>query len=105
MGGAEQSRWPSTSVTEFRKLNDAARRYAERAESSFERQKQFIGNASHEMQTPLAVCRNRLEMLVDDAHALTGAVGRDRQGAADAGLPRAAQPFVAYSLRKMLTGW
>ena len=47
-------------------------RYAERAESSFERQKQFIGNASHEMQTPLAVCRNRLEMLVDDAHALTG---------------------------------
>lgn len=66
-------RWPSRPpVTEFRKLNDAARRYAERAESSFERQKQFIGNASHEMQTPLAVCRNRLEMLVDDAHALTG---------------------------------
>ena len=88
-----------TSVTEFRKLNDAARRYAERAESSFERQKQFIGNASHEMQTPLAVCRNRLEMLVDDAHALTGgAVGRDRQGAADAGLPRAAQPFAAAAV-------
>ena len=61
-----------TSGTEFRILNDAARRYAERAESAFERQKQFIGNASHEMQTPLAVCRNRLEMLVDDAHALTG---------------------------------
>ena len=47
-----------TSVTEFRRLNDAARRYAERAEETFERQKQFIGNASHEMQTPLAVCRN-----------------------------------------------
>ena len=61
-----------TSVTEFRRLNDAAMRSAQRAESSFERQKQFIGNASHEMQTPLAVCRNRLEMLVDDAHALTG---------------------------------
>ena len=60
-----------TSVTEFRRLNDAARRYAERAESTFERQKQFIGNASHEMQTPLAVCRNRLEMLVDDAQMLT----------------------------------
>ena len=28
--------------------------------------KQFIGNASHEIQTPLAICRNRLEMLMDD---------------------------------------
>lgn len=60
-----------TSVTEFRRLNEAARRYAARAESSFERQKQFIGNASHEMQTPLAVCRNRLEMLVDDPQGLS----------------------------------
>ncbi|OUQ53442.1 two-component sensor histidine kinase [Alistipes sp. An116] len=60
-----------TSVTEFRRLNDAAVRSAQRAESSFERQKQFIGNASHEMQTPLAVCRNRLEMLVDDPQQLS----------------------------------
>lgn len=60
-----------TSVTEFRRLNEAAKRYAARAESSFERQKQFIGNASHEMQTPLAVCRNRLEMLVDDPQGLS----------------------------------
>lgn len=62
-----------TKVVEFRRLNEAANRYAERAESLFERQKQFIGNASHEMQTPLAICRNRLEMLVDDGSALTEA--------------------------------
>ncbi|HJE88657.1 sensor histidine kinase [Rikenella microfusus] len=55
-----------TRVTEFRKLTDAARRSAERTERLFEEQKQFIGNASHEMQTPLAVCRNRLEMVAAD---------------------------------------
>lgn len=55
-----------TQITEFRKLNEATIRYTERNEQMFEQQKQFIGNASHEMQTPLAICRNRLEMLMDD---------------------------------------
>lgn len=58
-------------IAEFRRLYDAAGRYAVRAEQLFDRQKQFIGNASHEMQTPLAVCRNRLEILVDEGTALT----------------------------------
>ena len=56
----------NTQITEFRKLNDAATRYVERTEQMFEQQKQFIGNASHEIQTPLAICRNRLEMLMED---------------------------------------
>ncbi len=55
-----------TQITEFRKLNEAAIRNAERSEHFLEQQKQFIGNASHEMQTPLAICRNRLEMLMED---------------------------------------
>ena len=55
-----------TRITEFRKLNDAATRYVERTEQMFEQQKQFIGNASHEIQTPLAICRNRLEMMMED---------------------------------------
>ena len=55
-----------TQITEFRKLNEAAIRYLERTEQMFEQQKQFIGNASHEIQTPLAICRNRLEMLMED---------------------------------------
>ena len=71
VGGKNAPLADDTDITEFRRLNEAACRYAARAESLFERQKQFIGNASHEMQTPLAVCRNRLEMLVDDAPAMS----------------------------------
>ena len=55
-----------THTTEFRKLNEAVMRYATHSEEVFEQQKQFIGNASHELQTPLAICQNRLEMLMED---------------------------------------
>lgn len=55
-----------TTITEFKKLNEAAIRQAERSKNLFEQQKQFISNASHELQTPLAICRNRLEMLADN---------------------------------------
>lgn len=48
------------------KLNEAANMFSERSEKLYEQQKLFIGNASHEMQTPLAICRNRLEMLMED---------------------------------------
>lgn len=65
VGRANEPLDNDTRVPEFRRLNEAAIRNAARAEYLFDRQKQFIGNASHEMQTPLAVCRNRLEMLVD----------------------------------------
>lgn len=66
MGTANEPLCNNTRITEFRKLNDAVIRNAERNEQLFEQQKQFIGNASHEIQTPLAICRNRLEMLMED---------------------------------------
>lgn len=53
------------SVVEFKKLTRAARETIERAENHLERQKQFIGNASHELQTPLAVLGNRIEWMMD----------------------------------------
>ncbi len=55
-----------THIVEFRKLNEAVNRFAKHSEEIFEQQKLFIGNASHEIQTPLAVCQNRLEMLMED---------------------------------------
>lgn len=57
-------------VIEFKKLTEAARSTIERAESYMERQKQFIGNASHELQTPLAVLGTRIEWMIDNT-ALT----------------------------------
>ena len=55
-----------THTTEFQRLNEAVVRFATHSEEVFEQQKQFIGNASHELQTPLAICQNRLEMLMED---------------------------------------
>ena len=39
-----------------------------RNEEAYKQQKLFVGNASHEMQTPLAVCSNRLEMLLEEGN-------------------------------------
>lgn len=55
----------STRVNEFMRLNDAVFRSAKRSEQLYMQQKEFTGNASHEIQTPLAVCQSRLEMLAD----------------------------------------
>lgn len=55
-----------TDVVEFKKLNEAVLRSAERNQEVFEQQRLFIGHASHELQTPLAICKNRLEMLSND---------------------------------------
>ena len=53
-------------VQEFKEIESAVLESSERSKRLFEEQKRFIGNASHEIQTPLAVCRNRLELLVDN---------------------------------------
>ncbi|GHV07714.1 two-component sensor histidine kinase [Bacteroidia bacterium] len=53
----------STRITEFKELYNAMEISIKRNEAVFEQQKQFISNASHELQTPLAVCKNRLELM------------------------------------------
>ncbi len=69
-GGGMEGFPNEETVVEFRKLTQAARETIERAETHLERQKQFIGNASHELQTPLAVLGNRIEWMMDNT-ALT----------------------------------
>ena len=53
-------------VQEFKEIESAVLEASEKSKQVYEEQKRFIGNASHEIQTPIAVCRNRLELLVDE---------------------------------------
>lgn len=52
-----------TKIREFRQLSDAALDMGNRSYKAYEEQKQFIENASHELQTPLAIVRGKVELL------------------------------------------
>lgn len=51
---------------EFKEIESAVLEASEKSRQVYEEQKRFIGHASHEIQTPIAICRNRLELLVDE---------------------------------------
>jgi signal transduction histidine kinase len=55
-----------TNVLEFNKLDDEIQRMWKRNEDVFMEQKRFIENAAHELQTPLAITINKLELLMED---------------------------------------
>ena len=54
---------PKTSIDEFRVLNKTVEKLIEKNIRIYNTQKQFIENASHELQTPLAITLNKLEHL------------------------------------------
>ncbi|MCB9186606.1 MAG: HAMP domain-containing histidine kinase [Flavobacteriales bacterium] len=53
-------------IEEFEQLNSELERLILRSVSVYNQQKAFIENASHELQTPLAVLRTKLELLLQD---------------------------------------
>lgn len=55
-----------THIHEFELLNREIDTMIYRNEKTFRNQKQFIENASHELQTPLAVSINKIEILLED---------------------------------------
>lgn len=54
-----------TETKEFMDLQDALNTLLQYSEKSYEQQKEFIGNASHELQTPLAIAIGKLELLIE----------------------------------------
>lgn len=55
-----------TKIREFRELSVAAVDMGNRSYKAYEEQKQFIENASHELQTPLAIVRGKVELLAEN---------------------------------------
>lgn len=55
-----------TCIREFCQLNEAAVDMGQRAFKAYQEQKQFIENASHELQTPLAIARGKVELLAEN---------------------------------------
>ncbi|MCE6988652.1 HAMP domain-containing sensor histidine kinase [Dyadobacter sp. CY323] len=54
-----------TNVKEFKVLNETVTSLVLHALETYNSQKQFIENASHELQTPIAISINRLELLAE----------------------------------------
>lgn len=50
---------------EFNDLNSVVEDLLHHTTEAYEQQKQFIGNASHELQTPLAMIQNKLELFIE----------------------------------------
>lgn len=57
----------ATDVTEFQQLNASVSACIRRIEEVYERERRFIGDVSHELQTPLAVCQNRIELMMNES--------------------------------------
>jgi len=55
-----------TPVLEFQALDAAVNALINRVSASYDSQRQFIENAAHETQTPLALSINKLELLAED---------------------------------------
>lgn len=55
---------PASEITEFDKLNRVLLEMADRIQSDYKSLKELTANTSHEIQTPLAIIRNKAELLL-----------------------------------------
>jgi signal transduction histidine kinase len=83
LGKAKELHFPSTTIEEFTVMNDTLRHAMTKAGEDYQFLKEFTENASHELQTPLAIIRSKLDVLIQDEH-LSEAQSKNVQGAYDA---------------------
>jgi signal transduction histidine kinase len=58
-------RLPDTRTSEFRELNEFLKKMTEKAQEDYQSLKEFTENASHELQTPTAIIRGKLDLLME----------------------------------------
>jgi len=56
---------PATRTSEFRELNQFLKKMTEKAQEDYQSLKEFTENASHELQTPTAIIRGKLDLLME----------------------------------------
>ena len=59
-------RLEENTVAEFRQLSQSVNQMLNRLAHSFDLQRQFAGNAAHELKTPLAIMQAKLEIFAED---------------------------------------
>ena len=64
--GKAKPQLEKTNITEFNELNNSVAVMLNHLGQEYETLKQFTENASHEMQTPLAIINSKLDVLVQD---------------------------------------
>ncbi|HBH07642.1 MAG TPA: sensor histidine kinase [Flavobacteriales bacterium] len=55
---------PESDIQEFQELNQSLHQLITNSVSTFQRQKSFTENASHELQTPIALLKSKLDLLI-----------------------------------------
>lgn len=60
----EPIRLSSAKISEFRILNEEIRKMTDKILEDYQNLKEFTENASHEIQTPLAIIRSKLELII-----------------------------------------
>lgn len=61
-------KYEATNIDEFRLLNERIDQLIRKSVESYKSQKEFIENASHELQTPLAISINKLELMAENSN-------------------------------------
>lgn len=83
LSGDKPIQLENSNIDEFNELNSALTVMAKKARTEYESLKSFSENASHEIQTPLAIIKSNLEVLMQ-TDLMNEAIGKNIQNALNA---------------------